>query len=161
MSFLDRNRNGVIEPDEFDRMPGRFKEMLESAGVDTSRSMTAQEYERVMPRVMEQMRSRRGSFGGGDRGDSDDRGRSGFSRGSGGPGFGGSGFGGPPSSFSRSRGMTTMTAMIARGAALIGTPCEDATDHSNQIEVVTRVIHAATPAVHKRNPVNRYGLLWI
>ncbi|QDU05599.1 EF hand [Gimesia chilikensis] len=104
MSFLDRNRNGVIEPDEFDRMPGRFKEMLESAGVDTSRSMTAQEYERVMPRVMEQMRSRRGSFGGGDRGGSDDRSRSGFSRGSGGPGFGGSGFGGPPSSFSRSRG---------------------------------------------------------
>jgi hypothetical protein len=32
-------------------------------------------------------------------------------------------------------GMTTMAAMMTRGAALIGTPCEDATDHSNQIEV--------------------------
>ncbi|QDT29810.1 EF-hand domain-containing protein [Gimesia panareensis] len=96
MSFLDRNRNGVIEPDEFQRMPSRFREMLESAGVDTSRSMTAQEYERVMPRILEQMRSRRGSFGG-DRGDSDSRRSFSFSRGPGGPGFGG-----PPGSFSRS-----------------------------------------------------------
>lgn len=104
MSFLDRNRNGVIEPDEFARMPERFRETLEAAGVDTSRSMSAQEYERVMPRVMEQMRSRRGSFGGGDRGDSDSRRRFSFSRGPGGPGSGGPGFGGPPGSFSRSRG---------------------------------------------------------
>ena len=93
MSFLDRNRNGVIEPSEFDQMPGRFKETLQAAGVDTSRSMTQQEFERVMPQVMERMRSQRGPSGGDDRGrGGDDRSRFSFS---GGPG------GGPPGSFSR------------------------------------------------------------
>lgn len=101
MSFLDRNSNGVIEPDEFARMPERFRETLKSAGVDTSRSMSAQEYERVMSRVMEQMRSRRSSFGGSDRGGSDSRSRFSFSRGSGGPPLSGRSFGGPPGSFSR------------------------------------------------------------
>ena len=92
-SFIDKNKNGVIEPSEFDQMPGRFKESLEGVGVDTSRSMTQQDFERVMPKLMERMRSQRSSFGGGD-----DRGRSGFSRGP-------SSFGGPPpGSFSRSGG---------------------------------------------------------
>tara|TARA_R110002111_G_scaffold262613_1_gene339486 strand:+ start:79312 stop:80421 length:1110 start_codon:yes stop_codon:yes gene_type:complete len=96
MSFLDRNKNGVIEPSEFDQMPGRFKETLQAAGVDTSRNMSQQEFERVMPQVMEQMRSQRGSSGGDDRGrGGDDRSRFSFSRGPG--GFGG----GPPGSFSR------------------------------------------------------------
>lgn len=63
MSFIDRNKNGVIEPEEFDKIPGRFKETLESFGVDTSRSMTRQEFEKVMPKIMERMRSRRGSSG--------------------------------------------------------------------------------------------------
>lgn len=88
-SFIDKNKNGVIESSEFDQMPGRLKESLESAGVDTRRSMSQQEFENVMPKLMERMRSQRGSSGG------DDRRRSGFSRGSG-------GFGGPPrGSFSR------------------------------------------------------------
>jgi len=67
MSFIDRNKNNVIEPAEFDKMPGRFKEMLQSLGVDTSRNLSRQEFERVMPKIMEQMRSSRGSTGGGDR----------------------------------------------------------------------------------------------
>lgn len=88
-SFIDKNKNGVIESSEFDQMPGRFKESLQGAGVDTSRSMTQQDFERVMPKLMERMRSQRSSSG------SDDRRRSGFSRGP-------SSFGGPPSgSFSR------------------------------------------------------------
>lgn len=96
MSFLDRNRNGVIEASEFDQMPGRFKETLEAAGVNTSRDMSQQEFERIMPQVMERMRSQRGSFGGGDRGSrgGDDRSRFSSSR----------GFGGPPGSFSRPGG---------------------------------------------------------
>lgn len=93
ISFLDRNRNGVIEASEFEQMPGRFRETLEAAGVDTSRSMSQQEFERVMPQIMERMRSQRGSFGGGDRGGSDGRRRFSSSR--------GPGFGGPPRSFSR------------------------------------------------------------
>lgn len=60
ISFIDRNKNGVIEPAEFDQLPGRFRESLESAGLDTSRTMTRQEFERIMPRIMEQMRGRRG-----------------------------------------------------------------------------------------------------
>ena len=100
MSFLDRNRNGVIEASEFDQMPGRFKETLEAAGVNTSRDMSQQEFERIMPQVMERMRSQRSSFGGGDRG-SDDRSRFGSSRGFGGPP---GGFGGPPGGFSRPGG---------------------------------------------------------
>ncbi|QDT93513.1 hypothetical protein [Gimesia algae] len=96
MSFLDRNKNGVIEASEFDQMPGRFKETLEAAGVNTSRDMSQQEFERIMPQVMERMRSQRSSFGGGDRRDrgsrgGDDRSRFGSSR----------GFGGPPGGFSR------------------------------------------------------------
>lgn len=66
MSFIDRNKNGVIEPAEFDQMPGRMKESLEAAGVDTSRSMTRQEFERMA----EQMRSRRR-----ERSDTEGRGR--------------------------------------------------------------------------------------
>ncbi|WP_417381030.1 hypothetical protein [Gimesia sp.] len=96
ISFLDRNKNGVIEASEFDQMPGRFKETLEAAGVNTSRDMSQQEFERIMPQVMERMRSQRGSFGGGDRGSrgGDDRSRFGSSR----------GFGGPPGGFSRPGG---------------------------------------------------------
>ncbi|QDT81502.1 EF hand [Gimesia maris] len=91
MSFLDRNKNGVIEASEFDQMPGRFKETLEAAGVNTSRDMSQQEFERIMPQVMERMRSQRSSFGGGDRSDRGSRGRDDRSR------FGSSrGFGGPP-----------------------------------------------------------------
>lgn len=63
MSFIDRNKNDVIEPEEFDRIPGRFKETLQSFGVDTSRNMTRQEFEKVMPKIMEQMRARRGYSG--------------------------------------------------------------------------------------------------
>lgn len=61
ISFIDRNKNGVIEPAEFAQMPGRFKETLEAAGLDTSRSMTQQEFSRLIPKIMEKMRSRRGS----------------------------------------------------------------------------------------------------
>ncbi|QDV53126.1 hypothetical protein [Gimesia fumaroli] len=91
-SFIDKNKNGVIESSEFDQMPGRFKESLEGVGVDTSRSMTQQDFERVMPKLMERMRSQRSSSGG------DDRRRSSFSRGP--SSFGGS----PPASFSRPGG---------------------------------------------------------
>lgn len=66
MSFIDRNKNGVIEPAEFAQMPGRSKEALEAAGLDTSRSMTQQEFARIMPKIMEKMRSRRGSSGEGE-----------------------------------------------------------------------------------------------
>tara|TARA_R110002095_G_scaffold173591_2_gene150960 strand:- start:2379 stop:3530 length:1152 start_codon:yes stop_codon:yes gene_type:complete len=147
MSFLDRNKNGVIEASEFDQMPGRFKETLQAAGVDTSRSMSQQEFERVMPQVMEQMRSQRGSSGGDDRGrggedrgrggdgrgrGGDDRGRFSFSRGSG--SFGG----GPPGSFSRrdessdeDRGGSDRGAMRDRYGSFQsdrGTPSESSSD---------------------------------
>lgn len=59
ISFIDRNNNGVLEPTEFDRLPGRLRESLEGAGLDTSRSMSRQEFERFMPQLMEKMRSRR------------------------------------------------------------------------------------------------------
>ncbi len=86
MSFLDRNKNGVIEVSELDRMPGRFKESLQAAGVDTSRDISQQEFERIMPQLMERMRSQRGSSGGSDRGrGGEDRRRSSFSRGPDGP----------------------------------------------------------------------------
>lgn len=65
MSYIDRNKNGVIEAAEFDQMQGRFKETLQSFGVDTSRNMSRQEFEKIMPKIMERMRSRR-SFSGGD-----------------------------------------------------------------------------------------------
>ncbi|MCH9655443.1 MAG: hypothetical protein K0U86_08265 [Planctomycetes bacterium] len=65
MSFIDRNKNGVIEVAEFDQMPGRFKESLQSFGVDTSRNMSRQEFEKIMPKIIERMRSRRGSSGSG------------------------------------------------------------------------------------------------
>ncbi len=100
ISFLDRNRNGVIEASEFAQMPDRFRESLEAAGVNTSRDMSQQEFERIMPQVMERMRS---SFSRGDRGSrgGDDRSRFGSSRGFGGPP---GGFGGPPGGFSRPGG---------------------------------------------------------
>lgn len=86
MSFLDRNKNGVIEASELDRMPGRFKESLQAAGLDTSRDISQEEFERIMPQLMERMRSQRGPSGSSDRGrGGDDRGRSSFSRGPGGP----------------------------------------------------------------------------
>lgn len=63
MSFIDRNKNGVMEPAEFAQMPGRLKESLEAAGLDTSRSISQKEFEQILPKLMERMRSRRGSSG--------------------------------------------------------------------------------------------------
>lgn len=94
LGFLDRNRSGEIDPEEFDRMPGRIRDAMSRLGIDGSRPVGIEELERLGPRLQEALRFRRDDdddgdddgndgdrrrFGDrerGDRRDSRDRGRS-------------------------------------------------------------------------------------
>lgn len=62
--FLDRNRDGRIDQDEAQRLPGPFREAMQRARVDFSRGVSQSEFARIMPGVMEQARAQRESDGG-------------------------------------------------------------------------------------------------
>jgi len=59
IGYMDRNQNGVLEPDELSRMPSSFREGLQKAGVDLSRPVPTDKLKQLMPRMMEEMRARR------------------------------------------------------------------------------------------------------
>ena len=85
--FMDRDQNGVLDPEEMERMPGPFREWMEENNVSMSHPLSRDEFSEMMPQMMEAMRSRRESGG-----DGSDEGRR--SRGFGGGGEGRSRFGG-------------------------------------------------------------------
>ena len=55
---MDRNQNGVIEPDE---IPGFFKDMYAKAGVDVSRPINLQEFTQASQKMREQFEQTRSS----------------------------------------------------------------------------------------------------
>lgn len=73
--FMDRNRDGVIDRDEAERMPGPFRDTLRAMRIDIGRGIDLPTLERIWPRMQEEMRAQRdreASRGdsGGDRGPS-------------------------------------------------------------------------------------------
>jgi len=62
--YLDRNRDGRIDGDEIQRMPGPIRDGMRNAGIDLSRGISQDEFTRQMPRMMEEMRRRREEGGG-------------------------------------------------------------------------------------------------
>ncbi len=89
--FMDRNRNGVLDPEELDRMPGSFRERLESSGIDLSRPVSQDDFREGFDRLRaerEREQEESGSRFGRDRGDDDRDSR--YSRG----GFSPGGYGG-------------------------------------------------------------------
>lgn len=69
--YMDRNQDGRLDGDELQRMPGPFRDGLRNARVDLSRGLSRDDFARVMPRIMEDMRRQReqgGGFSGGFRG---------------------------------------------------------------------------------------------
>lgn len=73
--YLDRNQDGRIDGDEIQRIPGPFRDAMQNARVDLSRGLSRDDFSRIIPRVMEDMRRRReesgGGFGGGPPGGRD------------------------------------------------------------------------------------------
>lgn len=61
---LDRNGNGVIDGEEFDTMPGFFRDTLRDSGRDFSRPMDQTEFSDMSRQAMERARSSGGGFGG-------------------------------------------------------------------------------------------------
>ncbi len=57
--FMDRNRNGTLDPEELARVPGPMREFLSNRGVDTSRPINRDTFMRMLPDMMESMRRRR------------------------------------------------------------------------------------------------------
>ena len=55
---MDRNQNGVIEPDE---IPGFFKDMYSKAGIDVSRPINLQEFTQASQKMREQFEQARSS----------------------------------------------------------------------------------------------------
>lgn len=74
--FMDRNRNGLLDPEELDRIPGSFRERLESSGIDLSRPISQDDFRDSFDRLRTE-REQSGDRRGGDREDRDrgDRGR--------------------------------------------------------------------------------------
>jgi len=82
--YMDRNRDGVIDRSEAERMPGPFRDALRAMRIDTSRGIDKATLERAWPRMQEEMRAARDreASGGGRSGYSRDGRSSYYSRGS-------------------------------------------------------------------------------
>lgn len=61
--MMDRNRNGRLEEDEVQRMPGPMRDAMQRMGADFRRGVSQDKFSEIMPRAMEEMR-RSGGFGG-------------------------------------------------------------------------------------------------
>ena len=72
--FMDRNRDGRLDAEELERLPGPFRESLQQQGLDLRRGVTLEQLSQAMPRASEQM-SERFSRGGDDGGRRDRGGR--------------------------------------------------------------------------------------
>lgn len=57
--FIDRNRDGVIDRGEAERLPGPFREALRNMRIDTSRGIDLATLQRAWPRIEEEMRATR------------------------------------------------------------------------------------------------------
>lgn len=68
--YMDRNRDGRLDAEEVQRMPGSFRDQLQRSGIRVERGVSKDEFLRVMPRIMEEMRRQRER---GRDGDDDDR----------------------------------------------------------------------------------------
>lgn len=51
---MDRNQNGLLDPDEIQQLPGFLKDMYARAGVDGSRAVNLQEFQGVSQKMREQ-----------------------------------------------------------------------------------------------------------
>ena len=82
--YMDRNRDGVIDRSEAERMPGPFRDALRAMRIDTSRGIDKATLERAWPRMQEEMRAARDreASGGGRSSYSSRGGSSYYSRGS-------------------------------------------------------------------------------
>ena len=60
---MDRNQNGLIDPDEIQQLPGFLKDMYARAGVDGSRAINLQEFQGVSQKLREQMEQGRANGG--------------------------------------------------------------------------------------------------
>ena len=72
IGFMDRDRSGSIEPEEFERMPAPIRDAVESAGFDVSRAVSTEELIRQSDKISSGMRSfgevrERGERSGADR----------------------------------------------------------------------------------------------
>ena len=89
--MMDRNRDGRLDGDELQRMPGPMRDAMQRMGADFRRGVSRDRFGEMLPRAMEEMRRGResGGFGGGPPGG----------------GYGGPpGRGGPPGYGDRDRG---------------------------------------------------------
>ena len=71
--YMDRNRDGVIDRNEAERMPGPFRDALRAMRIDTRNGIDKATLERAWPRMQEEMRAARDREASGG-------GRSGYSR---------------------------------------------------------------------------------
>ena len=79
--YMDRNRDGVIDRSESERMPGPFRDALRAMRIDTSRGIDKATLERAWPRMQEEMRAARDrEASGGGRSSYSRDGRSSYSR---------------------------------------------------------------------------------
>ena len=58
---MDRNQNGLLDPDEIQQLPGFLKDMYARAGVDGSRAVNLQEFQGVSQKMREQFEQGRSS----------------------------------------------------------------------------------------------------
>lgn len=56
MGFMDRDRSGSIEPEEFERMPAPIRDAVKAAGFDTERTISTEELIRNSDRISQEMR---------------------------------------------------------------------------------------------------------
>jgi Ca2+-binding EF-hand superfamily protein len=93
--FLDRNKDGRIDGEEMNRLPGSMREAMKNLRIDSRRGISQSDFSRVFPKLMDEMRAVREKSGGSSwgRGGSsgrdygrggDDRGRGSYDRGRGG-----------------------------------------------------------------------------
>lgn len=60
---MDRNQNGLLDPDEIQTLPGFLKDMYARAGLDGSRAVNLQEFQGVSQKLREQFEQGRSSGG--------------------------------------------------------------------------------------------------
>ncbi len=58
---MDRNQNGLLDPDEIQQLPGFLKDMYARAGVDGSRALNLQEFQGASQKLREQFEQGRSS----------------------------------------------------------------------------------------------------
>ena len=60
---MDRNQNGLLDPDEIQTLPGFLKDMYARAGLDGSRAVNLQEFQGVSQKLREQFEQARSNGG--------------------------------------------------------------------------------------------------